>query len=608
MRARAAEVQVEAVRWLARLPFLGAEEVSLLLGTAKPYAARLLAELESLGWAEWVTPSSSELDTERLYVLTDACPPKLAKTLCVGEAEPLQSLAVGRREVLERLVRLETVVGLNRFGAQLVSAVRDDEEVELVEFRSLPWRRRRAQTWWPPEIEAFGCLRWGPWRAPFFVAWDRAGAPAFHRRKRVSAWYTFREGPHPWGRDDVPPILVVCPGESEAMQWAQAALAAADRRKTSPLPMFLGVLRETESEGPVGPAWRRPDGTARAYLCERLPWRPAVPEEATGLPAMNSKSQLEPMTDRTVPLREWARQAAALPVKKQQKSGIEYLAALSVVSSAMGKRILEWLGHHPLLSADDLSVVLRVSSQLVRRLLSDLVVSELVNSTDERLKGEAVAVQRYFLTHVGLKLLAARDGVPPRRYLRHGIIASPSESKKGGGRLDTLLRQLDHTVGANCFFVRLIADGGNGRPRLVRWLSPSEAVLKFTHGEITHWLRPDGAGDIHWKGKVHRFYLEWDRGTIGWPEMTEKLRGYVAYLAAMTDKNGNMPQLLIVTTSPARENVMWRIVDDAFNDLRLPSRDIFTTIDSLLSGLGTLASIWRTSSDSARQQWGEATG
>lgn len=64
------QLQTEAVAWLARLPFLGAEELSLLLGITKPQAARLLGELERLGWVEWITPSSPELETDRLYILT----------------------------------------------------------------------------------------------------------------------------------------------------------------------------------------------------------------------------------------------------------------------------------------------------------------------------------------------------------------------------------------------------------------------------------------------------------------------------------------------------------------------------------------------------------
>jgi len=88
----------------------------------------------------------------------------------------------------------------------------------------------------------------------------------------------------------------------------------------------------------------------------------------------------------------------------------------------------------------------------------------------------------------------------------------------------TLFPSRDRTAGVNRFFVRLIRDGVKGGPRLVRWLSASEAAQKFTYGEVTHWLRPDGAGDVHSQGRVRRFYLEWDRGKVKWPDMIEKFR------------------------------------------------------------------------------------
>ena len=87
---------------------------------------------------EHVDTSSPELEPERLYALTQACLPALARRLGLTEDELQASFPVGRREVLERLTRLETVVGLNRFAAELVAGARDDVEVELEDVRALP--------------------------------------------------------------------------------------------------------------------------------------------------------------------------------------------------------------------------------------------------------------------------------------------------------------------------------------------------------------------------------------------------------------------------------------------------------------------------------------
>ena len=601
------QLRMETIGWLARLPFSGPDELSLLLGIRKPQVARLLAELERLGWVEWMRASSPELDEERLNVLTDGCLPRLAEHFGLSEQELQLTFPVGRKEILERLARLETTVGFNRFAAELVAAVRDDDEVELQDMRSLPWRRP-AQAWWPPEVEGYGCLRWGPWRAPFFLAWDRAGAPPFHRRRRVGAWCAFRDAEHPWGRDDIPPILVVCPGEAEAEQWARAVLVTSDRRQAPRLPVFLTDVLFALIGGPLGPVWRRPDGTVRAHLCERLVWRPAVPSQAGAIGVENPTEHLEAVSTSGPPLREWARQAVESPEETARAhSSLERLASLSLATSSTEKRTLEWLGHHPLLSAEDMAVILRVSAQLAGRLLDNLARYGLVQSTDKALENEAAPPRRYHLTDVGLKLLAARDGVPPRRYARYGIVAAYMPKKQGGGRLGTLLRQLDHTVGVNRFFVRLIADGAKNGPRLVRWLSASEAAQRFTYGEVTHWLRPDGAGDIYWQGEVRRFYLEWDRGTMRWPDMIEKLRSYALFLrSTLRHAEGHRAggDLLLVTVSPLREQVIWRLLEEIFTEIGMTPSGCFTSIDSLVERVGPARAIWRSFGSHGRGRWG----
>ncbi len=231
-----------AIEWLMRFPFLGAEELSLLLGIGENTASRILPELERLGWTEWVVSASPELEPSHLYVLTEAGLAAVAEALGADKEHPSGSYQVGRREILIRLTRLEITAGLNRLFAALAAAATADVEVDLADARSLPRAAGTRSQRWPPEIEAYGCLKWGPWCAPFFVAWDRAGAPPIHRRKRVSSWYCYDQGENPWSRDGMPPILIVCPGEREAEQWAHSVITSAGRRGCSPLTVFITSL------------------------------------------------------------------------------------------------------------------------------------------------------------------------------------------------------------------------------------------------------------------------------------------------------------------------------------------------------------------------------
>jgi hypothetical protein len=165
--------------------------------------------------------------------------------------------------------------------------------------------------------------------------------------------------------------------------------------------------------------------------------------------------------------------------------------------------------------------------------------------------------------------------------------------------LETLVGQFEHTTGTNGFFVRLKCDLDSAGGRLLRWLSASEAAQSFTFGERPHWIRPDGSADIHLGGHTHRIFLECDRGTVGrLDHLTQKFQSYANYFAS---QRSDCEALLIVTPSPHREAVIWRILNDLFpGDL---SASVFTTVDSLLERLGCLAPIWLTNSVSGRVAW-----
>jgi hypothetical protein len=138
------------------------------------------------------------------------------------------------------------------------------------------------------------------------------------------------------------------------------------------------------------------------------------------------------------------------------------------------------------------------------------------------------------------------------------------------------------------------------------WLSASEAAQRFTCGDVPHWLRPDGAGDVYWQGKVRRFYLEWDRGTVRWPEMVEKLRVYAAYCAERCRAgcpDSALPCLLVVTSGPSRENAIWDVLQALSADRSSASSRVFTTLDTLVERLGVLGPTWRSGEGTRRISW-----
>ena len=466
--------------------------------------------------------SSPEVDERRLFVLTDAAQNRLAEL----PPATCSRWAVARR--LARLQRLETVAGLNRFLTELVVATVPDIELDLADAQSIPWTASRTDSCWPPDVEAYACLKWLNWSLPAFIAWDRAAAPPAHRRKRVAGWYTYALS----RRWDTMPILVVCPGEREADEWAQAIVNSADRRGCPPLTAFLTTARAAQTD-PTGEIWRKAQGLAEASLFDRLTRIPH--EKAPIQPAKIPALDLDKIPGSREPLRKWAMRVADHP---DGVSGSERIAALSLATGALQKKALEWISHHTLLNSSDLSVLMNVPDRLAEKLLAGIETHELCQRL-YRPDAEESEAPRYFLTGLGLRLLAARDGVPPRRYVRYGVIAAPD---RGGTsqRLDTLVSQFEHTVGTNSFFVRLARDLRIQGGMLLRWLNASESTERFTYKGERRWLRPDGYAEFKLGGKVHRFFLEWDRGTARHSKrLDEKFKNYAAYFAAQS--NGNEP-------------------------------------------------------------------
>lgn len=556
--------------------------MSRLLCVAETRVQRVLSELESRGWCEWIATTSPEVDERRLFVLTDAAQKQMADLVSAD------TLPAGRRETLARLRRLETAVGLNRFLCQVVAAATDDVELDQADVLTLPWTTVRSCRSWPPGVEAYVCLKWHVWSQPAFIAWDRAAAPTRHRRNRVAGWYTYALSQ----RRQTAPILVVCPGEREAEEWAQAVVNSADRRGCPPLAVFLATTGAAQTD-PLGEIWRKAHGYAEASLCDRLT---RVPQEnaliqSAHLPLV----KLEELAVVREPLRKWATTVADHP---EGASASDRVAALSLATGALQKKALEWISHHALLNSSDLSVLMNVPDRLTEKLLTGLEAHGL----SQRLyrPDSEEPTPRYLLTSLGLRLLAARDGVPPRRYVRYGVIAAPD---RGGAsqRLDTLVSQFAHTVGTNSFFVRLARDLRIQGGMLLRWLNASESTERFTYRGELRWLRPDGYAEFKLGGRVHGFFLELDRGTARHSDrLDEKFRNYAYYFATRRETD-DPADLVIVTVSPHREGAIWSSLKQVFGAPQ--PANVLTSVASLIDRVGPLGRAWRANGGANRRKW-----
>ena len=600
-----------ALEWLARLPLLGDEELAQLLDVHELDAAKLRLHLDRLGWLEWVVPGSSELRARRLSFVREEAAAPLAAMLKIAREDLSRHFALRPHDLFARIAAMETAVGINRLFAELA----EDAGVgglELVDARALPASGSAADRWWPSGVDAYGCLRAGELHAPFFVAWDRSRAPAAHRRQRVSSGHSFMNAESPWGASGVPPTVIVCAGERELEQWAGALERGTGNGAADRSHVILGLAADLATAGAGEEIWLAPGVRRPALLAERLAWGPAPPAELQPLSLAAISGPPPAVSRRRPPLRTSATSivtTVARPANVRAR-----LAALTLATDAEEKLLTEWVGQHPLLEATQLAVLLARPVETIERRIERLVRYEVIEVITRQAEADQLTPRRLVLTSLGLSWLAARDGVPPRRYAEHGVIAAtPGSNGTTSTRLDGLLRHFEHSVGVNRVMARLASDARRAGHHLAEWRSEAASTRRFRDGERSYWIRPD-AGGVLQSGKTrHQFLLEYDRGTERAADYRSKLVGYHRYYAGRQFESGydGPPVVLVVATSDQAEHRIAGAVRDAEHEFgsRLPL--LLTTewrFDRDPSNaLGLLGPIWRTSNGSEpRRLWPES--
>jgi hypothetical protein len=268
-------------------------------------------------------------------------------------------------------------------------------------------------------------------------------------------------------------------------------------------------------------------------------------------------------------------------------------------------RLLQEVAEHPFLPADRLAAVLDCETRHVRERLAGLLRRGLVRSLGPEEAGDIQTDELWELTVDGLRLVAARMGLPlPVAVRANGLVGGGPEEPIGRRR--NLVRYLAHTLGADNVFIELYRLAGlftrqGGDDRLLEWLGPAACARRL--------MRPDGYGTYCRDGTAYELYLEYDRGTTSRRDYFEKFTSYYRYIERRRferDYHG-FPMVLVVTTSPAAEK---RIAES----LRVTSEGYPFVLPALLTceGLGVvsrynpeglLGPIWRDAWSTERRHW-----
>lgn len=478
--------------------------------------------------------------------------------------------------------------------------VRRDGNYEIVDLRVLPRSRRRATQRWPAWVDGYGCLRQGNSYESFFVAWDRQRAPDVHRSARVHAWYDAVEA---WGSGRLPRILLVTPSRDEEPRWKSAVSITARRRGDYDLDIGVTTAADALGGQPTGPVWRwlgEDDGQPLAQIIAAT----------DGLPLFEAPRPVRydllerGVATHTPSLKAWA----AGTVHSVRTSGREQTAGLRLTLDPVRLRVIEELARHPYLTEQELAYSLGESLEVARRLLRDIERGGAIAAIEQETARSVV--KRYFVTYAGLRLLAAREGVPALRYAANSVVAAETSARgRGGSRLRNLRGNLDHTIGPNVFFARLARDAQRaGHPRPY-WWSEAEATKRFRHNDRDYWVRPDGAGLYSIGDQRMGFLFEYDRGTMRRRDYMRKLAGITAYFesAGYRGSFSNRPIVLVVAETDGGESRFAAVAREAAQQFGIDLPMFFTTLQHVerrsMNPAGTLGPIWRPYDSEVRGSW-----
>jgi len=163
--------------------------------------------------------------------------------------------------------------------------------------------------------------------------------------------------------------------------------------------------------------------------------------------------------------------------------------------------------------------------------------------------------------------------------------------------VDVLLRHLEHTVGIYRFFASLTQAASQERlqgheHRLLWWGTGAACERRYRDHEHWHNLRPDAFAAYQAGEHRVRFWLEWDRATMGTRDLGAKLRTYEHYVTSREwfKQEAALPMLLIVTPDPGQETRFGRVATATLtNGCGLIIR---TTTSTRVREQGLLGPIW----------------
>jgi hypothetical protein len=431
-------------------------------------------------------------------------------------------------------------------------------------------------------------------------------------RERLKRLLCFRECADRWAvYQHFPPLLVLTSTSRQSEHWQRCAGEAALQLQVVPLLgaiTCLPVERDAGSSNLWRLAWKTLSTTVPCRLQDLLlplPAEAALPGLLTQ-PMAETHEAVPPVDAACSPACRWSRiisghfmerasSVEQVTFENAGRSNGEERAALAFLGLCMDRRHLELLDlllAHPLLDVPEMATLLELESSSMERYVRAL-------RNHGSLEPVATRVgQRWRLSGQGLHLVAAMHHVSMQSIATSAEPTGDNEEVTLVQRgLDVLLRHREHTVGVYSFFASLcrVARHEQVRPgehRLLWWETGTVCERRYRDHDRWHNLRPDAMGEYQAGEQRVRFWLEWDRATMGTRDLVAKFSTYAHYVASREwyREPGGLPLLLVVAPAKAQERRIARIASVLLRET--PALAIATTTATRLAEQGPIAAIW----------------
>ena len=457
------------------------------------------------------------------------------------------------------------------------------------------------------------------------VLYDGGLAEARDLRRMLLQFMQCREALAEEGRGRcLPPLLILTPDARRAVLWQALALQlTTERWLTHPL---IGGAVVWAAENGAGSCDSRDTFDAPDHIWRDHTWRSLAQPVACDLASLitTGATSIDPPSWSTIIERVTSSTVQRVQRSDNRRQALEKAAHREALGAtdiaARNLSVLQLLYVHPLLSAEELAAALSVETASSERYLRHLREARLVTQRQFALSEPALMLggktpapiqQRYALSAQGFAVVTmCVQGPGWRRIVRTvGDLRASATQRLNLGRdiryqryqrdMQLLARTPDHTAGVYGFFALLHATARTAcrsgyLHALVWWETGRACMRRYREGSGWHAIWPDGAGEYRADGHRMRFWLEWDRGTMGRRDLIAKFAAYARYLRSRewrVDGNEPVPELLIVTSDVAQQTRVTAALSATFR--YAPGLSVSVTSRAALAAQGPLAPIWR---------------